>query len=521
MNGLTNPSLKTVLFFLLLVTLLGVNLFLRFSQYDYPIDIFGGDGNRDYFVAHHIITYHEYPLVGPYNGGSDNIIKNSPFYFYLLAFILLFHDTVLFLGQVNIVFQVISLLLFFIFAKKTFGIVPAFITLLFLTFTPEIMHHSKFVWQPYVMEPFFTGSLLTLLIAYQKKNIRYSIFGNVLFITAAILHNSVCGLIPPLLVVDYFTLKSRGQKHFLRDFVLLLLFLFLLLGIFYLPVIIYLVRHNFGIIPSDSSILSSFVQFSPDKIITNFGGRFLTLMRLLGIPANPPLFTFDNLLFLMLPFFCVVYFLFYKGPEKKISFLLLTGIGTFLFLISCMQKQQFHTLTPIMEVTLLLIVNCIYKTFLLFPLPRIFLLLYIFLFFNSILNTFSLNYQYLSPPTNKQIIDDAATTVIPHLLKSHIKNVAIVGYRTGSHYLDPTILINPLEQKLHRELLPVTDTFYGYSSAYLRSQKYIILICADQENHYFDRRLCQQAFKNEYRGFSIEEKMYSRGLLTIYLAIKQ
>ena len=71
----------------------------------YPIDM--ADVARDYLVSSHIIQYKELPSVGPY--ASNDVVRNSPVYYYLLAFFLLFQNNIFFLGLANVFLQIVTI----------------------------------------------------------------------------------------------------------------------------------------------------------------------------------------------------------------------------------------------------------------------------------------------------------------------------------------------------------------------------------------------------------------------------
>ncbi|MBI3577088.1 hypothetical protein HY086_03570 [Candidatus Gottesmanbacteria bacterium] len=51
----------------LFVLFIVVNLLVRLDHFENKFWLGTGDSSRDYLVARHIVKYHEYPSVGPWN----------------------------------------------------------------------------------------------------------------------------------------------------------------------------------------------------------------------------------------------------------------------------------------------------------------------------------------------------------------------------------------------------------------------------------------------------------------------
>src|SRR3990167_4879771 len=88
--------------FLLIILVTAV--LVRIPRLDFPLSyIFAwGDGARDFFIANHILSFREFPLLGPFNLLYDSGIYNTPLYYYILSFFLIPFNNVLTLGVVNI-----------------------------------------------------------------------------------------------------------------------------------------------------------------------------------------------------------------------------------------------------------------------------------------------------------------------------------------------------------------------------------------------------------------------------------
>src|SRR3989344_136565 len=138
-----------------------VSLLVRLYNLDFPLSyIFAwGDGTRDYFVANHIVLFHEYPLLGPFNLLYEAGIYNTPLYYYFLAFFLNIYNSVFTLGVVNVIFQIATIILIYLIARKLFDKKVAVLSAVIFSFSPEILAQSDYIWQPHLSQTFAYLSL--------------------------------------------------------------------------------------------------------------------------------------------------------------------------------------------------------------------------------------------------------------------------------------------------------------------------------------------------------------------------
>ncbi|MBI4067226.1 phospholipid carrier-dependent glycosyltransferase [Candidatus Gottesmanbacteria bacterium] len=154
---------------ILLSIILLICLLLRVSQIDYPFAFKWGDGERDTLVANHIVSYQEYPLIGPHGLLSEKGLHNSPFYYYFLAFFLYFYNSPITLALLNISLQLLTLVILYLLGKNLFGEKVALLSTLLFGLNPHLISQSEYIWQPYVSQPFGLTSFYLLFLAFSKK----------------------------------------------------------------------------------------------------------------------------------------------------------------------------------------------------------------------------------------------------------------------------------------------------------------------------------------------------------------
>ena len=228
-NFLSKYKVGPRIYILCIVLIIYLAFFMRINGFGYPY--LNEDGNRDYLVAHHIVSFGELPLNGPLGQ-----FPNSPLYYYFLALILFIHDSVMFLLIVNIFMQVAGLLSVYLLAEKLFSKQTALIALIIFAFSDAVLIQSRFIFQPHVMMPFANLSFFLLALAYIKKNYCILLSGVCLFIFAGVLHNAVFALVPSLILVIVLIHRKSGFSS--KYYALTSIVAAMLLDSFYLPLVL-------------------------------------------------------------------------------------------------------------------------------------------------------------------------------------------------------------------------------------------------------------------------------------------
>jgi len=223
--------------FLLAVIIL-VASFLRFYKIT-ELQFFTYDQARDDLIVKRILVDHKLTLLGPQS--SIGGVYSPPFYYYTIAVpLLLFGFNPIGVDIYTAFVGVLTVLLIFLVARAFFG-KPAgiFAAGLYAT-SPVVVELSRRAWNPNTL-PFF--SLLTLVLAYcfwQTKNIKVLLVMSLVFGYTLSLHYSTFCLLPVIFYLwwDYLRQKRR---------ILPILTSFLILDLFFLPLLIFEFRHDFSL----------------------------------------------------------------------------------------------------------------------------------------------------------------------------------------------------------------------------------------------------------------------------------
>ncbi|HEY4694791.1 MAG TPA: hypothetical protein VIH52_02395 [Candidatus Nanoarchaeia archaeon] len=515
--------------YLIFVVLLVLAFLVRWQRFDYPLAIDGGEGSRDYLVANHILVYQEFPLIGPWNAASDGSLQNSPVYFYLLSLFLVIKDSVILLGIVNILLQLLSITLIFLIALYAFGFGTALLAALIFSFGPEALRQSNYVWQPYVMQPLALLSLLLLLIFYTKKNYTYLVAGILTLTFANALHNSAFSLVPLYLIIAFFALKQQGKgtKYYLFTlgaFVSSLL-------VFYLPVIYSGLSQagNGGLETTQDFLIGSTTEFIPH--LTNVWTNLIHFFSLDVNNYTPGLNKYVTavILICLAFYFCVLKNL---KLEKKYTLVTVLFLAQTILLSTVLRSTQvIFYLTPIYGLFAILIGELVYRIFSQKKYLWIPGIVLIFLLLRAV----TLNFQTLSPIFNpKTPLLDISQRDNSQAIKASVNKVKtsvnkiqkdrgyqkldffqIQSYRTGSYPVSSAVLWAPLEKELGSKFVKVSNNTDSLEQT--NSNDYAFLACFGVENQIYGSQDCLNRFSLQNPGYSVSEKIYSNPQLSIYL----
>lgn len=313
---------KIFLKYVVIIVLILLSFFIHMDRFGYPYFI--QDGNRDYLVASHIIHYQEFPLSGPPAQGQ---LRNTPFYYYFLAGLLLINDSVVFLELVNVILQMICLVIIFLLASKMFSYSTGLIALLIFGFSQFAVYQSTMVWLPYVMQPFINFSFLLLLYAYLEKNYSYLIFSIVMFVLAGSLHNSAFGLVPTFIFLAILILKKQ-KANFLNYFLALFIFITSIF-VFYAPMFFIDGNGPRNLFLSGPSRL--FIPPLSSELLHNLSDRTTSLIKNIFVRAETA--------YMMLTFtlLTAIYYFRRKSFKNNYALIILLGIIQFMFVIASLR----------------------------------------------------------------------------------------------------------------------------------------------------------------------------------------
>lgn len=240
---------------LFILILLEVGFLIRTYNFSFDNIIINLDGNRDYLLAHHIIKYKEFPLVGSF---AYHTVKNSPIYLYLIATFLLVKDSILTLWFVNILIQLLIIFVVYFMARKMFGIITALFASILYCFSQASLGQAHYIWSPWLMGAFINISYLLLLIYYFKKNYSLLIGSIVFFVISVAIHFSSVFLSPLFLFIIFYTLL-RAKTTFLQKLAIIFIPA-LVFSVVFLPNYLFYRNSNLNSV----SVFSKYLSSPPD-----------------------------------------------------------------------------------------------------------------------------------------------------------------------------------------------------------------------------------------------------------------
>jgi len=534
---------KKVFFYGLVVIFLLLIFAVKVLSLDYPITAAGGDGSRDYLVGHHIVTYKEFPLIGPLNVGAGGLLYNSPLYYYLIAAFLLVSNNIISLEIISLFLWFIGFIFIYILARHLYGSGSAFLAIFFLglasiTIGRSDLWHASYIWQPYIMQPFLHLGLLLLFLSYKKRNFKMLLSGLFFFIFAAVLHNSVLGLLPIIIVITLLILKRMNAKKSYYIRTLLMVFGSVLL--FYSSVFIYLLTN-----PHMRALLSRlfdghtpiytyvFVPSLFDYFNNIYEGiRLLPTVISSFVPFNVNFFNFAGISFMVLIFVgtIVYFFAFQKNKERKFYTIIITLAVIGQFMIMYLLKNPYtHYFIPVTGILFMGIGEVVYTIFSknkIFKVGGVLLLsLFIYGFFHSP-GFFQVRQSISQRFSNFHIIQSATDAITDEIFviqrDENFKNIhffQIQSYRAGS-FVRNAVLWASLEEALD-EKFTTLQMGKGASIAPITDNDYIFLACYEYNDELSERKNCINPFLGGRKNYDLVKKVYSHELLSIYSAKRQ
>ncbi len=203
--------------------------------------LFGLDQGRDYLAAYNIVVHHKLTLIGAEAGsGVAGIsgIFHGPGYFYLISLAyVLFHGNPAGGEVFMFLFGVAALVLSAWVGYKMFGKLGSVLFLFFTAVSPLIVSQSRFVWSSHPITVFV---ILALYFVYRIPD-KPKVFAPLAVFVAGFTYNSQLGVAVPLTVSILLALPVIFR---IRDWKVYL-YALLALGLAFLPMILFDIRHGF------------------------------------------------------------------------------------------------------------------------------------------------------------------------------------------------------------------------------------------------------------------------------------
>ena len=215
--------------------------------------LFGLDQGRDYLAAYNIIVQHKLTLIGAEAGSGVagiNGIFHGPGYFYLISLAyVLFRGDPMGAELFMFLFGIAALALSAWVGYKMLGRVGSVLFLFFTAVSPLIVSQSRFIWSSHPITLFV---ILALYLVYRIPD-NPKLFAPLAVFVAGFSYNSQLGVSVPLTVS---ILVSLLLVFRIRDWKVYLYTLFAL-GLAFLPMILFDIRHGFTDVRSALAYLSS------------------------------------------------------------------------------------------------------------------------------------------------------------------------------------------------------------------------------------------------------------------------
>lgn len=512
-----NLKLKLMTVFVCLLLVVAFLLRLRYFAY-----IFGGDIERDYLIAQHIIKFGEFPLSGPWNG-ILGALRNSPLYFYLIAFFVFIVRDIENLWLVNAFLQTLTILLVYLTSKKIFGEKVAIFSSSLLAFSLIAMIQSAVPLMPTFMFFFINLCYLFLVKGYLEKSYKYLLLSVFLLAFSIAVHISVLGIVPGFFAISILAL-SRDFKNYIYKF-FGLIFAFLVSLIFlWAPLIKYCIFHAECFNPRSPSgplIVTSFESF-----FQNLSGFFHSLLGLFFLPPfGSNMGNLEKILFAVIVFSFFAYILRKNVPAKDKVPVVLIALFIFQpgFLVSLVSaKLQVYYIYSIFSLVLILYSKLFVE---MIPKGRVFIPLYVFAIATAVWA--SSNYLHFFQKKSyfietKMEVEEAVYAVESSVLEIRSeKNIEgfeffqVIFYNENGENVFEAYVLWELEKNFNVKLTKVADED---ASNYLQlgSDEYIYLVCGSLGK----MEQCKNNFSAEYKKYKPVKSIYAGSKYSVLLMKK-
>lgn len=207
-NALVFINHKFVIY-LLLFLIFAYGTYLRTINLENTAAWFG-DSGRDVLVAKHLAEYREGFLVAPHASRGNGLIKNTPFYFWILGLSWLIsgsEDGVIFLFSL---FGAVNIILAFLIFKQFCSDYRALFFAYLVSISSVLINFSRNIWQPNLL-PFFQLASILFYIKGLKKNWYFYLSTQFAFLALHIHFSYLPILLATLLLVIRILFKKKEK----------------------------------------------------------------------------------------------------------------------------------------------------------------------------------------------------------------------------------------------------------------------------------------------------------------------
>ncbi len=239
----TKLAMKLNKLLIVIFSVLVVSIFLFTRLYNIKDGLFFlNDLGRDADVLYTWQKTGKPPLLGPQTSALP--INQSPVYFYwLMIFYLLLRSNPIYSVVAYLVFYLIIFFFGIIVFRKNNQLIILWLgAYLLMALHPQYILQSRQVWNPSLTPPLVLLSIFFFYLSLNKKNFK-QLFFSAFFLAAAISFSF--SITPLFFVLTIFLFFSNREKT-----VKFIFYFFLSLVFFFLPVIVFELRHNFLLITS-------------------------------------------------------------------------------------------------------------------------------------------------------------------------------------------------------------------------------------------------------------------------------
>lgn len=505
-------SIKFLLFgILILGTILRFNV-LQQS----PLD---PDVNRDIVISTHLAKYKELPVDGPPIGYFSGL-NNSSFYYYFLASLMLSMGNYHLLFYINLILQVSSILFVYLLVKEIFGERVAFLSMIFMATAKIFVAESMFPYQPYLMTPFLIFSMWFLVKSYKTLNLKWYIPCLLLFTFSALVHMSAF-IISPIYLIPGYLIYSK-HKNIFRKPLYIFITTTLIASVWFV---------NFD--SSSNFLINRITRSGFNLRVQNYEDFYininLVLAQFFSVLFNTKLSSNLNIVLLVFTSLGIVNS---SDIKKKFFLIILTQVIVFLLFFVFISgadpnPYEIHRFYPgyILGVVLVsYVVNIFFRKLKKGALFEILVLLCLTNVFNNNLSFYGYFYKDMSEPLSGVIKTLESKINNLGYAESGMRSFQLKVYECRDLPCDwrmypyaDTAFWNPLELYYNMNFVKVTPG--GYEN--ITSDKYLYLVCYNNNNVAFVEGQCLKTFLNDYSDYTFVEKISDNQAFHLYLAQKQ
>jgi len=524
------PRLRLDKYDIVFIFLLVISFAARMYIFDFPLKYAGTGGGQDYLIAHRIVQYNEFPLIGP--PSHLYIYLGSPVYYYFISLFLFIKDSILFLSFVFVLLQLITITLIYKIAKNI-NSGTALIAALIFSFSAYILERSGYMTPNHAVQPFVSLGFLLLLLAHLRGSYKLLLSAAFVATFAATVHASVLAVLPLFIIFAFLILKqqNKGIKYYLGVLFTPLATLLL----FHLPPLAYMIKNNLlseEILPllsgQGSRFLSPIFVQSISEFFQNMYTKLSGLLEIFSFTTGGPYFSLSHALTAVLVISTIIYFLKKNSPHKKYILIILLFVVQQLIFVSLLGNSYGRVyLTPILGIFAIFIaaiINSVFSKHIILNISKVVLVVLIITIASGYFYMF---YSKPVPLENMRDIYSARDALVEEVLQIqkeegyedinffHTRSFNNRGNGTRVYLIDHLSAF--MKKRLDRKLTRVTDGGAIYQE--INSTDYIFVSC------YYERgarniRKCKEHFLEFEPEYEIVKEVFRGNILSVYEAKK-